>query len=394
MSRRRRVLAGLASLLAASLAWIPSVHLFFAVDAGPLLAEPGLPPFARALAARHLELWSDPALRERALADMRRSNMEWDFMGRTYFVLALANMALRDPSLKAQALEVADRILEETLRLEAERGFTLFLLPYWKDRPFVRSPARSQFVDGEIALMLGARRLLEEKEAWRAPFRERVKLLVEGMRESPVLFAESYPDECWTFDNANALAALRMSDALDGTDHRPLCREWVERAKERLLDRGTGILLSTVTLSGKRIEGPEGSTIWMAAHALQLADEAFARDQYDRARRELRRRICGFDVAREWPAGERGSQDIDSGIVIPLVDASPASSGLALVGAAAFGDREFLSGLLASLELAGFPVRRGGRLRYAAGNAVGDAALLYAAVQGPLWAEVLRRSPP
>jgi hypothetical protein len=131
-----------------------------------------------------------------------------------------------------------------------------------------------------------------------------------------------------------------------------------------------------------------------AAHALQLADEDFARDQYGRARLQLRRSILGFDVAREWPPGERGSQDIDSGIVIPGVEASPASSGLAIVGAAAFGDREFLSGLLTSLEMAGFPIREGGRLRHAAGNAVGDAALLYASVAGPLWAEVRRRSPP
>jgi hypothetical protein len=28
-------------------------------------------------------------------------------------------------------------------------------------------------------------------------------------------------------------------------------------------------------------------------------DEEFARDQYARARKELRRRICGFDVSRE-----------------------------------------------------------------------------------------------
>ena len=62
------------------------------------------------------------------------------------------------------------------------------------------------------------------------------------------------------------------------------------------------------------------------------------------------------------------------------------------MGAAAFGDAEFLSGLLTSLEMAGFPVRTGGRLRYAASNQVGDAVLLYATVLGPLWAEVKRRN--
>ncbi len=393
-SRRRRVLLGSACLLAATLAWVPSVHLFFAVDAAPLLKDPGLSPFARALAARHLELWTDPAQREREVGGMRRSNAEWDFMGRTFLVLALANMSLRDPAMKPQALEAMDRILEETLRLEAERGFYHFSMDYAKARPYIRQPARSQFVDSEIALMLAARRLLEEKEAWKRALAERVAFLVEGMKSRPMLSAESYPDECWTFDNANALAALRMADALDGTDHRALCRAWVAGAKEHLVHKKTGLLASEYTLPGSVLDGPEGSTIWMAAHALQLVDEPFARDQYDRARKELRRRVFGFDVSREWPLSARGEADIDSGLVIPVVDASPGASGLALMGAAAFGDTEFLSGLLTSLELAGFPVRKGGRLRYAGSNQVGDAVLLYATVLGPLWAEVKRRNGP
>jgi hypothetical protein len=212
------------------------------------------------------------------------------------------------------------------------------------------------------------------------------------MSAGPVLSAESYPDECWMFDNANALAALRMADALDGTDHRALCTAWVDAARKHLIHPGTGILISEYTMSGMHLDGPEGSTIWMVAHALQVVDPELARDQYDRARRELRRPILGFDVAREWPVSARGQSDIDSGFVIPVIDASPASSGLALIGAAAFRDAEFLGGLLRSLEMAAFPSRQSGRLRYYASNQVGDAALYYATVLGPLWAEVQRRN--
>jgi hypothetical protein len=391
-SRRRRVLLGCASILVATILWIPSVHFFFRVDAAPLLKDPGVSPCARELAARHLDFWADPAKRERELGGMRKSNAEWDFMGRTFLVLALANMSLRDPAMKPQALGVIDGILEETLRLEALHGFYHFSMDYATSRPYRREPARSQFVDSEIALMLAARRLVGEKEAWKAALGERVAFIVSGMEGQPVLSAESYPDECWTFDNANALAALRMADALDGTDHRPLCRAWLESAKARLVHKGTGILASEYTLAGSTLDGPEGSSIWMVSHALQLVDEAFARDQYDRARRELRRPICGFDVSREWPVSARGQADIDSGLVIPVIDASPGASGLALMGAAAFGDAEFLSGLLASLEMAAFPSRSGGRLRYHASNQVGDSALLYATVLGPLWAEVKRRN--
>ena len=80
--------------------------------------------------------------------------------------------------------------------------------------------------------------------------------------------------------------------------------------------------------------------------------------------------------------------DVDSGPVIPLLGASASASGLAIMAAAAFDDVEYLSSLLTSLECAGFPAERDGMLRYQASNPVGDAVLLYAMTEGPLWSLV------
>ena len=74
--------------------------------------------------------------------------------------------------------------------------------------------------------------------------------------------------------------------------------------------------------------------------------------------------------------------------MIPLLDVSAGSSGLALVGAATFGDRAYLDELRATLELGAFPVERDGGVTYAAGNQVGDAVLLYALELGPMWRRV------
>ena len=62
-------------------------------------------------------------------------------------------------------------------------------------------------------------------------------------------------------------------------------------------------------------------------------------------------------------------------------------------GIASFGDEEYLRGLMASLEMAAFPVRKDGTLRYCASNSVGDSVLLYALVQGPMWPRI-RQTPP
>ncbi|HEY3448648.1 MAG TPA: hypothetical protein VGK67_19985 [Myxococcales bacterium] len=390
MSRAHRILVGLLGLAVGVAVWFPLVHLPFRwLAPAPEYQGDGVPPRARKLAARHLRLWTDPTLRAGELNRMRASNAEWDFMGRSFLAWSLANMALRDPATKADALRVIDQILEETLRLEQEKGPEFFLMPYARRAPFVMQPARSQFLDGEIALMLAMRRTIEEKAEFKAQLSERVQLMVDRMNQSPVMSAESYPDECWTFCNAIALAAIRMSDFLDGTDHSALLKKWVETAKVKLVHPGTGLLVSSYKVDGTHLDGPEGSSIWMAAHALQVVDPDFARDQYQRARKELGVTVAGFGYSREWPKSWKGPLDVDSGLVVPLLEASPGGSGLALVGAASFGDAEYLAALHASLDFAAFPTESGnGELRYSASNQVGDAVLLYSTTLGPMWKRV------
>ncbi len=380
-----------AALILATLVWLPCLHLLFRPHLARFYAERGIPPQAQALAAQQIMLCTNTAARAGEIAVLRRSNAEWDFMSRTYMILALANMGLRQPERKAAYLPVMDRLIEETLRLEQERGKYYFLMDYATNGAFRARPARSLFVDGEIAVMLAARRLLAEQPAYKPLLDQRVAALVAQMRQSPVLCGESYPDECWMFCNVLALDALRMAEALDGTDHTDLLRDWLAVAQRKLMDPETGLLLATFTFDGRPLQGPEGSSIWMVAHGLQIVDPFFAVTQYRRARQELGRRIFGFGFAWEWPASWRGQADVDSGPVVPVLGISAGSSGLAFVGARAFNDRDYLSALLTTLNYGGFPVIRRGQLRYCASNQVGDAVLLYSMVLGPLWREVERR---
>ena len=379
---------GTLALSLAAVLWLPCVHLFFKNNPETFHSVASISPKARQLAARHLQLWTDPALRRRELEKMRASNAEWDFMGRSFLVWSLANMGLREPAAKQNYLTVIDQIIDETLQLERERGMCFFLMPYAKARPYEIQPARSLFLDGEIALMMAARRSLEEKPEYQMLMTERIHLVTERMQGNRLLMAESYPNECWMFDHVIALDAIKIADYLDGADHSPLVRDWLAMAKQKLVHRESGLLISSFTLKGEPLDGPEGSTIWMVAHCLQLLDEEFARDQYQRARKELGRTLCGFGYAREWPASWQGPMDIDSGPIVPVLQISAGSSGMAFIGASAFHDDDFLSSLAATLDFAAFPARKNRTLKYCASNQVGDAALLYAAVQGPLWEKI------
>lgn len=388
MSLLKRILFGSVALMIATVVWLPCLHLLFQKDAREFRRVDALSTMAQQLAARHLQLWTEPALRERELRRMRASNREWDFMGRSFLIWSLANMALRAPESKPLYLETMDRIIDETLRLEKQEGMYFFLMSYAKFRPYVMQPARSLFLDGEIALMLASRRAVEEKPEYKPLLTERVQLIVDGLTRSPHLALESYPNECWMFDHCVALAAIKLADHLDGTDHNALFRDWLGMAKRTLVHRESGLLVTSFTTDATPLDGPEGSTIWMVAHCLQLLDADFAADQYHRARAELGRTTLGFSYAREWPDSWNGPADIDSGPIIPVFKISAGASGMAFIGASAFADETFLSSLAATLDFAGFPSREAGRLKYCASNQVGDAALLYAAVLGPLWQKV------
>lgn len=393
---RPQALAAFAALVAAGCLWAAFLHVLFRKDPGDYRSPQSVPSIGRALAETYLAVWADADLRRHELGKMRERNPEWDFMSRTYLVLALANMALREERYLNEACNIIDAIIENTLDVERSQGFQHFLLGYGRSGQWITRPPRSLFVDGEIALMLAARRLLKEEESYRPLLTQRVRTMVSRMRESPVLCGESYPNECWLFCNTVALAAIRMADVLDGSDHSDFLSLWVKTAQEKLVDANTGLLISAFTVDGAPSPcgfGPEGSTIWMASHMLQVVDEKLAADQYRRARRELGRSILGFGYSREWPAGLEGSMDVDSGPVIPIVGASASASGLAITAAAAFGDTRYLRDLMTSLEFAGFADRREGRLRYLASNPVGDAVLLYAMMEGPLWDLVLKKTP-
>ena len=249
-------------------------------------------------------------------------------------------------------------------------------------------PPHSLFLDGEIALMLASRRVVEEKPEYKPLLTERVNAIVERFQKSPHMMLESYPDECWMFDHCVALDALKTADYLDGTDHSRLIRDWLAMAKQKLVDPKSGLLISSFNTDGMPLAGPQGSTIWMVAHSLQLLDEDFARDQYQHARKELGAVTLGFGYAHEWPDDWRDEANIDSGPIIPVFDVSAGSSGMAFIGASSFDDDQFLTSLAATVDFAGFPSRNGGRLKYCASNQVGDAALLYAATMGPLWQKI------
>ncbi|MGE0403020.1 MAG: hypothetical protein AB7T06_40315 [Kofleriaceae bacterium] len=369
------------SVALATMLWVSTLSYWFERSPEALAAP---------LARQQLALW-DPAnepMLAAKLGQLRQSNPEWDLMARMFAALAFANLALSQPQGRAEYVAAIDRIIERTLR-DVERGGTHeFLLPYGRARPFLDDAQTSIFIEGELALMLAVRQLVEPDPHGAEVAREWVGRAIDHLERSPVLLAESYPDEVWIFCNTVALAAIRIFDVVEDAPerHAELLARWVASARSRIVDPATGLLGSKTTRDGVVLEGPEGSTLWIAATMLRVIDDDFAREQYHAARAHLRGSLAGFGWAREWPDSWQGADDVDSGPTIPIVGANAGSSGLALVAARAFHDESFTQELIVSLNFAGFPVDDGAR--FAAGNPLADSAILFALTSGPLWTRV------
>ena len=168
---------------------MPSLHLFFEeqpVDLGNKLIA-------------HQVYLLDTKMIDNKRQKMRRSNPEWDFMSRTFTILALLNQALREPQRQEILLRYVDEIIEDTIDKDKSAEHDYFLLPYVDTAPFQDAGAHSLFIDGEIAIMLAARQIVDRSSKYDSELNQRIRTILDQMQSAPTLSGESYPDECWTF---------------------------------------------------------------------------------------------------------------------------------------------------------------------------------------------------
>jgi len=384
----RNTLLALASIAASVLLMTTLGKSYYLPDSAVYFDSQTMPADVRGQLNRFYFIWDDPQRHAVAQHAMAEQNPEWDLISRTFFAYSLANVALQYPDERERALKYLDQVIADTMT----RPWQEFVLPYAFDRPYVVQPVRSIMIDGEVALMIGLRRLVRDdvSDDVRRKHDELNAHCIRMIEAGAVLCGESYPNECWLWCTPLALASVRVHDVLEGEDHGKLFRLWESVARERLVDPRNGLIKSAVTLNGKTIHPPEGSTIWIGAQCLLAFAPDFAREQYALMKEHLSGRLLCFQFGREWPRGLEGEWDIDSGFT-PF-GMGPASTGFALVASKEFGDLAFFSELTGLLNLVGVPQREGDQFRYLSSNLVGDATFLYAKTTGPAWAELERRA--
>jgi hypothetical protein len=212
--------------------------------------------------------------------------------------------------------------------------------------------------------------------------------LADAFARSPTPFLSAYPGQAWPVDSVVGMAALARCETLLNLGNEQVIADWVADARERL-DPATGLLPHRVDpRDGRALEGARGSSQSIIVRFLPVIEPAWGLEQYQRFRAQFVTTVAGVPGVREYPHGQPGMGDVDSG---PLLAGVSLSASTVTLGAARmWNDRELAESLRYTGEWLGLGFTWDGERRYAFGVLpVGDAFLAWAQA-----APLLEAAPP
>ena len=245
------------------------------------------------------------------------------------------------------------------------------------------TPAYGVFYQGWTNWLRGGVLSLAPDPELRQDFASASAALASAFDAAPTPYLTAYPGQAWPVDSTVAVASLRLHDKLFPPRYAGTVGRWLAGVRERL-DPVTGLLPHTADpVSGRPTSGARGTSQSIIQRFLVDVEPAFARSQWLRFRSLFVVRPLRLGPAvREYPVGQDGPADVDSG-PLPL-GVSLSATAVTLGAAAVQGDRR-LAGALANYgELIGVPVTTPWSKRYAGGVLpIGDAFLAWSKTARP-----------
>jgi hypothetical protein len=186
---------------------------------------------------------------------------------------------------------------------------------------------------------------------------------------------ETYPGEIYPVDNMAVVASIALSDHARGRPARPVVARWIAHASRHFRKPDSRLLYQSMAADGMSpADGERGSGTALAAYFASFMSPTLSAALFRALQRELSDQVLGFGVIREYPLGQFGRGDIDSG---PLVlGYSISATGFAMGAARANHDPDALNRLLRTFVLFGAPLRRSGRSSFVSGGPLGNAIVL------------------
>jgi len=184
-------------------------------------------------------------------------------------------------------------------------------------------------------------------------FQDECLAISKAISQTEKPFLESYRDLAWPADNIVCLAALALHDRIAAPRFQEVRNEWLGRIKASLVPEYE-LIPHGYDLDGNRpLEGVRGSSQSLMLSFLFDVDAVFAKEQYQKYREHFLAYRLGLPGIREYPKGEIGMGDIDSGPVVFGIGG--AASIVGIKAATRHGDWELAAALRGGVSALLFP---------------------------------------
>ncbi len=222
------------------------------------------------------------------------------------------------------------------------------------------------FYTGWTNVVLGRKLSLQSPED-RKPqeillFQTRCANIAEFVADSETPFATSYGSAAWPADMVMCMTSLTMHDRLFAPRYQKIVSRWLAKVRQRL-DTHTHLIPHYVNaLTGHAIDGARGSSQSLMQCFLPEIDSAFAKEQFTHYKELFLDSRLGLPGIREYPKGNIGLGDIDSGPVIWGIGGAASVVGQRAM--AIHNEAETAIGLRNSIEGFGVGLTWNGQKRY------------------------------
>lgn len=308
------------------------------------------PSSSPAALIHHLN-WQKEQLQRGSAERMQRLFPEGYFFSYCLYGAAWIDLAVADPAQKKRALEEARWALEH---LEGEQGRAVFPI----DLPL----QYGVFYRGWTNWLRGGVVRLEPEAGEAERFRSECQSLAQAFAASESPYLEAYPRQAWPCDSTVAVASLALHDSLFEKLYEADIENWLQRTGSELFPHQARPLTTDT----------RGTSQVMIQRFLFEIDPELAARQYRDFRKRFVTTRFGLPGTREYPVGQWGLGDVDSG---PLVFGFSFSATGVMPGAARLHQDEALLRPFGQLiHTFGFPVAG----RYLGGQLpVADALLVW-----------------
>jgi len=146
-------------------------------------------------------------------------------------------------------------------------------------------------------------------------FKKNCNDIVTAMRVSESPYLETYAGKTWPPDGLMAVACIDLHDEIFEPIYQKDIQNYIAKVKTKL-DPKTGLIPHAVNMKGSAREGARGGSQSLILLFLKDIDEQFADEQFEIYKEFFLDYRLGLPGFREYPKGQDGEEDVDSGPVI------------------------------------------------------------------------------